>query len=373
MPWGHRSIAKAIFGYLKDVSNQEHWKVVYADVKAKTGLGGELYQWAYRYFPAGNKWAVKMLATSQARQMTIEYCDVNIPLLRDVLEREQPDLIVSTYFLHSQTLARMKKRYGYTFALWTVVADPWTPINLSFVEGADKHLVYDDVACDKIVEYGGRKEDVLITGWWTRGELYEKVSEELKTKIREHYHLSSKVPTVFVGGGSLGNNAIVMLLPILITIFSPVQLLFNTGKDETAAKLVGQFKKMISRIPRLSKTMKVECLGWVDNMAEILAVSDVVLGKAGPNFIFDVVACGKPFVAITHIGGQEDGNLELITKKKLGIIRENPIRLARFLRQFLVSPKRFVQKYTPHVMVEREKNRASKVILVEAIKNSLKG
>jgi UDP-N-acetylglucosamine:LPS N-acetylglucosamine transferase len=51
-------------------------------------------------------------------------------------------------------------------------------------------------------------------------------------------------------------------------------------------------------------------------MAEVLSASDIVFGKAGPNFLFNVVACKKPFVAITHVGGQEDGNLDIIRKKK---------------------------------------------------------
>ena len=55
-------------------------------------------------------------------------------------------------------------------------------------------------------------------------------------------------------------------------------------------------------------------------MAEVLGASDIVFGKAGPNFLFDSVACQKPFVSMTHIGGQEDGNVELIKKKKLGTL-----------------------------------------------------
>ncbi len=51
-----------------------------------------------------------------------------------------------------------------------------------------------------------------------------------------------------------------------------------------------------------------------------MAASDVVMGKAGPNVLFESVVLGKPFIATTHFPGQERGNLAFIERYGLGYV-----------------------------------------------------
>lgn len=365
MPWGHRSIAKAIYKHLSGEAKKNKWVLDYAEVEAKTGLGGDLYGWVYRNFPAGNRLAVKLFTLKNLRKVTIEYCDKNIPVLKKTLEKYNPDLVICSYFLHSQTLARMKGMGGWKFKLWTVVADPWSVNLLSFVENADMHLVYDLAMVKAGKKFGISKNKLLSTGWWVRQEMYTKVGESTKKILRKKMGLDKSIPTLFVGGGSLGNAAIKTLLPILLTVRKPIQVIFNTGRDEKLSKLIDRFAKIVKKMPYVGNNLKIVNLAWIDNMAEILSVSDVVFGKAGPNFLFDVVACGKPFVAITHIGGQEDGNIEIIKSKKLGWVAEDPIAMARTIRKFLSSPIKFVRQTNCAGIEKEAKNNKETMCKVE--------
>jgi UDP-N-acetylglucosamine:LPS N-acetylglucosamine transferase len=45
-----------------------------------------------------------------------------------------------------------------------------------------------------------------------------------------------------------------------------------------------------------------------------------VMGKAGPNVMFEAVTLGKPFIATAYIPGQEELNLGFIRRHKLGWI-----------------------------------------------------
>jgi UDP-N-acetylglucosamine:LPS N-acetylglucosamine transferase len=51
-----------------------------------------------------------------------------------------------------------------------------------------------------------------------------------------------------------------------------------------------------------------------------MASADVVMGKAGPNVLFEAVTLGKPFIATAYIPGQEEVNLDFIRRHKLGWI-----------------------------------------------------
>jgi len=80
-------------------------------------------------------------------------------------------------------------------------------------------------------------------------------------------------------------------------------------------------------------------LGFEKNMASLIQISDLVVGKAGPNLLFETAACGKPFMAITHISGQEDKNLNLIKEKQLGLVEENPLKAIKLLKKIMGKPE----------------------------------
>jgi UDP-N-acetylglucosamine:LPS N-acetylglucosamine transferase len=288
------------------------------------------------------------MESESLRDIFLEMTDNNLPPLKKVVDKYKPDLIISSYFLHSQSLARWKEQKNKKYDLWTVVADPWTVNPISFVKGADLHLVYDEVCFNIALKYGIDPNKILKTGWWVRQREHNFQKSNLQFPINNG-------PVIFFGGGSLGTNAITKFLPILLMIKQKCTIIFNTGTDKLAFKMVAQFVKMFDRLNK-NKNVKIINLGWIENMTEILSQVDIVFGKAGPNFLFDVVAARKPFVAITHIGGQEDGNIELIKKKKLGWVKEGLGEAEDFLLEYLKNPEKYNQMYIKSIEKEASNN-----------------
>jgi len=360
MPWGHRSIARAIYGFLKEKEVLGNYAVDYAEVKMLVSTINDVYTLAYRYLPVSNKLTHRAMENGTLRKLFLETTDNNVEALRTAVEKYHPDLIISCYFLHSHSLVRWRKRKRLQYKLWTVAADPWTVNTLSFVDGADMHLVYDDVARKQAMRYGISKSKITETGWWTRGEMYDEKlqTSNLKLQIKEKMGIEEGEPVVFIGGGSLGTSAITKFLPVLLLIKQKCTIIFNTGTDKFAYRMVEQFRKIFNKI-KLNKEVKIINLGWIDNMAQVLSVCDIVFGKAGPNFLFDVVASQKPFVAITHIGGQEDGNIKLILKKKLGWVKEGLGQAEDFLIEYLKNPKKYNTKYSKTIELEAKNNQKS--------------
>lgn len=364
MPWGHRSIAKAIYSFLKSKEKQENFEVFYAEAKANTGIAGEAYLFAYRYLPVSNKLAGWVSYTKVARRMVEETSKLNLPGPKKLVERFKPDLVISAYWFHSQSLAGWFKKSKSKIKLWTVVADPWSIMPVSYNKNIDLHLVYDEKG-EKIgaEEAGISKEAILKTGWWTRPEMFQKYD---KWAIRKKWGITDRRPVIFVGGGSLGTNSLPRLLPALLMIKKKVAFIFNTGTDRLAFNLVEEYIKLFRKMRRRDQVI-IKNFGWIENMAETLAGVDIVFGKAGPNFLFDVVAQRKPFVAITHIGGQEDGNIDLIKEKKLGWVREKRGEAADFLLKYLEKPKYYQNKYKKNIALEAAKNKKSMGIILKKI------
>ncbi len=369
MPWGHRSIAKAIYGYLREREKENNWQVRYAEVKAEIGtVGMDLYQFISRYSPGLNRWPNKLFSSKAALKLLERVCVVNLPRLKRLVGWMKPDLVISTFYYHSHTLSKWRRKEGKDFKLWTVAADPRTISVVNFIKGVDVHLVYDEVVEKQAVNFGIEEKKILKTGWWVREEMYKKYDRE---KIRRKLGFFDDRPVVFVGGGSLGTNSLTRLLPALMLTKKPVGVIVNTGTDKLAYRLVESYVKLFSKIKRTKELVKIKNMGWIDNMAEILTAADIVFGKAGPNFLFDVVAAGKPFVAITHVGGQEDGNIDLIRKKKLGWVREKNGAAARLLLSYLKNPKVYEEKFVKNIRAEAGRNKESLAEVAKEVKRVL--
>ncbi|MFA5749852.1 MAG: glycosyltransferase [Candidatus Shapirobacteria bacterium] len=363
MPWGHRSIAKAIFNYLKENKNED-FEIYYAEIKSKTGPAGDLYVFTYRYLPASNRLAHKISRNQIVKDLIEKSSEVNLPLIKKEVERIKPDLIISAYFFHTHSLARWREETGQKFKLWTVATDPWTINPIMFVKGVDLFLVYDEIGQQEALNAGIKIENIVQTGWWVRPEMYQKYD---RNKIRKNLGFNDDRPIIFVGGGSLGTNSITKLLPILFSLKTKVGFVFNTGTDKLVYNLVNQYIKMFRQL-RKDDLVQIKHLGWIENIAEVLSACDMVFGKAGPNFLFDVMACQKPFVAITHIGGQEDGNIDLIKKKNLGWVKEKNEELVNFLFKYLKDPKIYQNKFLENIKKEAELNQKSLPKILELIK-----
>lgn len=368
MPWGHRSIAKAIYGFLKSKEKSENIEVYYAEVKAETGVASDAYIFGYRYLPASNRINKWISYSPQLRKIIEEFSMTNLAGPKKVIQKIKPDLVISTYWFHSHSIAGWRDREKLSFKLWSVVADPWTIMPVSYNKKIDLHLVYDQKGI-KIgtKECGLKKEQILETGWWTRPEMFQKFDRE---KARKKLGFTDNRPVIFVGGGSLGTNSLTKLLPVLMLIKGKVGLVFNTGTDKLAYNLVEEYAKMYKKINKESEVI-IRNLGWIENMGEVLAGVDIVFGKAGPNFLFDVVASQKAFVAITHIGGQEDGNIDLIKKKKLGWVKEKRNEAAEFILEYLKAPKKYEDKFKDSIRVEAKRNQKSMGIIWKELEKEL--
>jgi UDP-N-acetylglucosamine:LPS N-acetylglucosamine transferase len=366
MPWGHRSIARAIYGFLKGQEKENNFKVDYAEVKSELGWLNDLYTFAYRYIPVANRLSILAMRSERNRKVMSQLSKPNYWGLEKVLRKYKPDLVISAYFIHTMSIVAMDKQRKYK--LWSVVADPWTINPVSFSKGVDLHLVYDEVGIREGKKVGIGENKILATGWWVRLEMYQKMDRE---KARRKLGFNDERPVVFIGGGSLGTSSLSALLPALMLVKKPVGVVFNSGTDKLAYNMIEEYRKIFQRVKK-SDLVQIKNLGWIENMGEILAACDMVFGKAGPNFLFDVVAREKPFVSITHIGGQEDGNVEIIKKKKLGWVKETGNRAVRFFLDYVNNPKKYEEMYRENIKAEAARNEKSMGILLERLKKELK-
>ena len=104
LPWGHRSIAKAIYGYLKEKESENNYEVIFREVKAMTGMAIDMYVFSYRYMPASNRLLHRLSHKPAVRELLERSSRMNLPSLKRLVNELKPDLIISTYFFHTHSI-----------------------------------------------------------------------------------------------------------------------------------------------------------------------------------------------------------------------------------------------------------------------------
>ena len=95
---------------------------------------------------------------------------------------------------------------------------------------------------------------------------------------------------------------------------------------------------------RFSGIARLRVLPFTQNIAPYMAAADVIIGKAGPNFIAEAMILEKPFLATSFIPGQEAPNLTFLERHNLGWVCLEPIAQHHLLAKLASEPAALAEK-----------------------------
>jgi UDP-N-acetylglucosamine:LPS N-acetylglucosamine transferase len=320
---GHLSIAQAVAETLRGKYQVE--------IFFHRGLDLDAYAYAYRYLPAAYGAVYQLSQNTSLMNLGLRvFTARKRRAIAQFLAETKPDLCVCTYFWFLPILADYRAKTG--TPLINVVTDPWSFHPAVLSDQVDAQLAFDDYAV-KLADEACPTAHNQAVGWLVRPDF-----QPLKTSqsaLRKQLGLKDTF-TLFVTGGSEGSAMILKLLPTLLQPPKPIQIILTSGHNQQLQSLTrqldGLFRRLRGKVHFLS-------LPFTPNLAPYMQAADIVVGKAGPNTIFESVAVHKPFVAITHLPGQEEGNLDLIKKYGLGFVEEHPLKLKKLLHRLINRPK----------------------------------
>ena len=132
---------------------------------------------------------------------------------------------------------------------------------------------------------------VVLTGVPVRPDINKGEAQ----KARDMFNLSSDRPVIFVWGGSQGaaiiNNTILRILPELLEKY---QVIHQTGEKNLSE--VEKIAQEMNIKPGENGYHPVAFIG--EELKDILAVSDLVISRAGANSIAEIAIVGKPSILI---------------------------------------------------------------------------
>lgn len=343
--YGHQSLAEALLETLSGHFGEKNLKLVYPSSKRKADAF--FYNFFYTYFPFLWNIPFQLTQIKEIQKIHKSYGRFYLPEIKKEVKKFKPDLIFSTHFIYHFAVEELQKQLKFQF--YNFVSDPVTihPIifNLKAV-----NLVYDQKAVELGKKYGLPEKLLVPTGWLIRQRFFQEIG---KDEARKKLNLPPDLFTILVCGGSEGTNAILKILPGLLQIKKPVQIIIVTGRNVLLYNFAKFFSKLLTKSFYVWKSLiKIKIFQFSKDLEIMIKAADLVVGKAGPNLLFETVSCQRPFFAITHIQGQENGNLELIKKKKLGWVEEDANRATALLMKIIEKPA-MLEKFEKSILQEK--------------------
>ncbi|MCX7837304.1 MAG: glycosyltransferase [candidate division WOR-3 bacterium] len=148
-----------------------------------------------------------------------------------------------------------------------------------------------------------------------------------KEELKRKYQIEKDKKVVLILGGSEGWGKI---NKIVKEIYSKrdYYLICVCGRN---LELFNQLKKMFD------KEKKIKIFSYVEKIAELFAISDVAILKAGSISLAEAIASQVPIIIYHYLYGQELGNIQFITKNRLGFYAPNIKEIIFYLDKILLT------------------------------------
>ncbi len=242
------------------------------------------------------------------------------------LREDTPLLIVSNHGLITTGLAEAKHRYGLEVRVLTFATEPF---NISAYWGeprADHVIVASEDGRRRLLRFGVPADKMTIIGRPVRQAF---LNAPAKPEARERLGLEDRFTClVSFGGEGVGRNPR-GLISALLDSSVPLQVVAITGRNKA-------LREELKRLRPGTNRLRVE--GFVENVAEYLAASDVFVGKAGPSSVYEALAVGRPVLASGYAGLNELGVVRFIEREGLGRYVRTNAALAQEVRRYAGYP-----------------------------------
>ena len=252
-----------------------------------------------------------------------------IKLLR-LLREKKPDLIISTHPFGSQMCSYLKRKGKITSKIATILTD-FAPHD-QWLVGSD-YTDYFFVAHNKMKEYLISKNIPENKIFATGIPISNKFLETFNTsKILNSLGLKENLKTIlFFAGGKfgLGKSRTLEIFNTLVNDFNNIQVIAISGKNK---KMYEEFNQIVKIA---NKTDFIKVFEFVNNVPELMAVSDVVITKPGGLTTTESLVSGLPMIIINPIPGQEEENAQFLEHSNVGIWLKKQMNITETISNFL--------------------------------------
>ena len=313
---GHLAPAKAIHNYMKKhLTDSVETKLLYGFEKTPRWVrfviedGYRILQykgrWFFEFLYAMNKIPLfgKLSCYSVAGYMK--------KYLEEVIIAEKPDKILIFHFFLIQPILKILRKNNLKTEVHTFVTDPFTPHPMWFMWGSINFIVFSQELKEKINRKFSKNISVDFP-FVLDNKFSAKMDSDSVASLKSNLHYEAHKKVVLILGGGDGIPRGKRILRELLKADVNAQIAMVCGKNDSLLKSANKLKDKYS-----AGNLKI--YGYVDFIYELINICDVVITKCGASTIMEILNLGKVSVVNDYIWEQEQGNIDYLRERKLGI------------------------------------------------------
>lgn len=326
---GHRRAAEAIHSYL--LQNYKEFNIRIIDVLDYTNsLFKKIYSQGYAFLVSNLPllWSIvyriSYSSILRALNKKINYIinRLNTKKFEQFILNYNPDIIVTTHFLPCEVASFLKAKRKINSKLICIITD-FNVHPLWIIKGVDQYFVAFDLTKEELFEVGFPSQIIKVTGIPIDMKFSRRID---KNSLYDKFGLKKDEFTLLVMTAGLGLGPIEKIVELL-------------QKDTQILVVCGNNNHLYRRL--LNKGYNsVKIFGFVDNIDELMSVSDLVITKPGGLTISECLARGLPMIFISAIYGQETKNAKILESYGAGISPPDLITLKGLALSYKNNPDR---------------------------------
>ncbi len=236
-----------------------------------------------------------------------------------------PDVIICTHSFPAAIISSLRHKSRIQRPLITVITD--FNIHSSYInENTDYYVIPHEDLTYVMENFGVSREKVLPFGIPIKREFAElKNREELRKKLG-----FDKKKTILVMGGGLGLGGINNIVKAIDNYMDNIQIIAIAGRNQ----------RLEAKLNTLSTKNRLMVYGFVNNIHELMEISDCVITKPGGVSTAEILSREKPLVIFSPLPGQEYENAEFLLNSGASVTTSDVKRIPVLIDQIFSSEVR---------------------------------
>ena len=209
-------------------------------------------------------------------------------------------VVVTTHAIATQTVGRLKLEGKHDAALASYLCDAGMH-PLLFHEAVDLNLVPLSGAIQECEKYG---HTAVAIDPLVQSIFRSPIPQNVLCGLRQHLGLAANSAVILITAGSLGIGRVSSTVRDILDQLEAVSLVVLCGRNTTLQR-------------GLPTSPRVKALGWREDVAKLLAVSQVMVHNAGGMAIWEAMVTGLPMVTYNPLPGHGMANARVLEQSDI--------------------------------------------------------
>ncbi|GGD66812.1 MGDG synthase family glycosyltransferase [Paenibacillus nasutitermitis] len=247
--------------------------------------------------------------------------------LLHLIQRTGPSVVVSTFPGAAGLMSLLKSNNLTDVPTVTVMTD-YTVHSYWVYPYTDLYIVGSDEVKQGLLRHHIPGHEINVSGIPIRLEFNPNLDI---AKLRIKHRLENDRPTLLIMGGGDGFfGEVPHQIELLESVADPIQVMIICGHNQ---RLKQQLEDKLKH-----SRHRIFILGYIDYVHELMAVSDLLVTKAGGLTITEALAMELPMIVFKPLPGQEEDNVDFLLQSGVALLASSAKDLVNKISECFWKP-----------------------------------